>query len=427
LTLFQQAKKIKKGGLVGFMPLLSNLGSTGFILFCNIGSGILIARLLGPEDRGLLALVLAWPMLFAALSSFSLTDTVASKIASNKNVEETKANAFLIFILSSILGCITLLVTIKYFIVLPNSAERIIFYYMFFLIPLNHLSQVYVSFMQGYGRHKHWNLFRVLPHSLNLALVGLIWLFDTVSLESFAVANLASNFILVVAAYFISGKYFFLRTKYFKNLKSLLKATIKLHLSRSLSMIRIHSDKILLSLFVAPNDLGIFVVALTFSNVIFQLSTSLRSFIVPVFSKSKSDGNPIVGRNIYGLYALCFGVVASASMFFYIFSEFLVLNLFGPDYEGSSVLVKNLVIYSLIIGILDLLEPIFLVNNRILAFAVSEFAYLVSLAFCVFSFFDNVEVINFSHSMIISASVSLTIIATYSLVLVYRSRRLSYE
>ncbi|MCH7540941.1 MAG: hypothetical protein IH999_11195, partial [Proteobacteria bacterium] len=50
--------------------------AAGAIQLSNLASGILAARLLGPEGRGELAVIILWPSLIAALGALGITESV---------------------------------------------------------------------------------------------------------------------------------------------------------------------------------------------------------------------------------------------------------------------------------------------------------------------------------------------------------------
>jgi O-antigen/teichoic acid export membrane protein len=60
---------------------LGTLATNAAILLCGLATGVLSARLLAPEGRGVLAAVLFWPHLITSLASFSLPAAVISRRA----------------------------------------------------------------------------------------------------------------------------------------------------------------------------------------------------------------------------------------------------------------------------------------------------------------------------------------------------------
>ena len=58
--------------------------STGFIQLANLATGILAARLLHPEGRGELALLVLWAVLVANLGSMGLRCTSTGKAAPSR-------------------------------------------------------------------------------------------------------------------------------------------------------------------------------------------------------------------------------------------------------------------------------------------------------------------------------------------------------
>jgi hypothetical protein len=55
-------------------PLFASFGASSAIQLANIATGVLLARLLGPHDRGEFAAVILWPSILAAVGSLGVPD-----------------------------------------------------------------------------------------------------------------------------------------------------------------------------------------------------------------------------------------------------------------------------------------------------------------------------------------------------------------
>src|SRR6185436_7401163 len=80
------------------VTLLSNL----LIVLCGIVSGVLTARLLQPEGRGMLAAIIFWPQIFAAVGLMSLNEAMTLKLSR----DTTRVSSILtsVFTLAAILA-----------------------------------------------------------------------------------------------------------------------------------------------------------------------------------------------------------------------------------------------------------------------------------------------------------------------------------
>lgn len=400
--------------LTPYFPIALSLITTGSILVLNIGSGVIAARVLGPEDRGLFAIILAWPMLFAGLSSFALTPTLASQLAKGGDPEVTRTNAMQFSCITSIIGVLALWLAVGVLVDIPANAVLPIIGYMFLLIPLNHISQMYVGILQGGGQHKYWNLVRITPHAVYMMACVPIWLLGLNSVHWFGASHLVSNFAVVAFALYLSRKPFAVVLTHLRTLKSMFFFGLRLHAVRSLSVLRVHSDRILLSVLVSAYDLGLFVVAFTFASIITAFSTTFADFLVPEVARYvKADRNVKASQGAYlvSLFGLGGVVLLCAGLGVLIFGHFLISFLFGVEYVAAYEVSVLLAIFAGVIGLTKMLEPIFISINRPALLSLSEFAYLIVFGLLLFAWNHDISLERFVVYQILGGGSMLAITA----------------
>src|SRR5919106_1494778 len=63
------------------LPLRHGFGGSLAVQFVNVATGLLLARELGPHDRGVLLAVMLWPGLLATLAGLGVAEAVAYSVA----------------------------------------------------------------------------------------------------------------------------------------------------------------------------------------------------------------------------------------------------------------------------------------------------------------------------------------------------------
>ena len=94
-------------------PWISTIGANVAVLLMGIVTGVITARLLLPEGRGELAIVLFWPQLILGIGAFGLKEAITHRISSSQvDVRTVVASGLLVA-----LGYVLLLCLVGYFVV----------------------------------------------------------------------------------------------------------------------------------------------------------------------------------------------------------------------------------------------------------------------------------------------------------------------
>ena len=135
----------------------------GFIQLCTLGSGVILARMLGPDGRGVLGAAILWPMLFAYVGLFGLAETIARAAAQSKRTGPIARTSL---VLGLGISAVTLLVAYPLlgWLIPEKMLETVLPLAIFalLLIPVEHLVQILGGIVQGTGN------FRVLNFCLGL-------------------------------------------------------------------------------------------------------------------------------------------------------------------------------------------------------------------------------------------------------------------
>ena len=321
--------------------------ATGAIQLSNLASGILAARLLGPEGRGELAVVILWPSLIAALGALGIS---ASVIYHSATRSEPPAR---IFASSMILGGSLSLVLMAAGLVLVPFAYadyrpevRDIAYFYLLIIPVGYFALHMSSMFQGGLKLGVWNLLRTLVH-VNYVVFILLFLFaDYVSVRGFAAASLLANFFMVIAAIgFLNREGWIGWRPRLQTIKSLLRYGLKVHPAAALAIAGERLDQVLISLWLAAIDLGLYVVALAVAGTAYLLGGTISHIAFPKIANQPSDGGKaeVLGR--YMRLTVAVTLVAAAGLF--ALAPWLVELVFGEAFLPSVPVVRILLLGAL--------------------------------------------------------------------------------
>jgi O-antigen/teichoic acid export membrane protein len=168
----------------------------------NIATGVLAARLLGPEGRGELAAVFLWPSLLAGTGMLGLHEAVAYAGAARTLDPRRIFGSSLV--MGALLAVPLVLIGVAAFPILyddfrPEVLDIGLLYLAF--VPLNLLTMFPTSLLQGTMQLKSWNLLRVQVHVTYLACLLALWAADAVTVRNMAVGMLVANLVNLFVGY----------------------------------------------------------------------------------------------------------------------------------------------------------------------------------------------------------------------------------
>jgi O-antigen/teichoic acid export membrane protein len=263
-------------------PLSLSLGASLAIQALNVLTGALLARSLGPDGRGELAAVMLWPALLAALGSLGVVDAITYHAA--------RATSPLGSLLAS---SITLCLLQSSILVMAGTAivSRVLARYgpdtvrlgRLFLayIPLYLLAMYLMAVLNGARRYARF-------HSLRLLVIGVSagGLFAVVALGHLTVASAAVTYLgahllaLVTAALSLRDERASLQID-IGVIRQLLAFGVKSHGGNLASLLNERLDQLLISLFLAPASLGLYIIAVTLTSVTGLVGSSMALVALP--------------------------------------------------------------------------------------------------------------------------------------------------
>jgi O-antigen/teichoic acid export membrane protein len=184
---------LKKNDLIQEAAKLSMAKTIGFVL--KFLSGVLLARWLGPEGRGLYALLMVVPMIVISLVEFGMRRSAIHHISKKDfPVEKVIGVLLIVFLFSSFFGTI---ISIIIYQRMDNPDMDIpLIILASFSIPVTLLIRMSRSILVGQQLYKKNNLLLILPNLINiLALAGFVY-FGKMDVFGALLSILISNLIL---------------------------------------------------------------------------------------------------------------------------------------------------------------------------------------------------------------------------------------
>jgi O-antigen/teichoic acid export membrane protein len=351
-----QAKWIRHLGLGLFQGrgVRSTLGAQVVILLLGACTGVMSARLLGPQGRGELAAAILWPSALLMLSSMGLNQSIVFHTGRRlfPASEIWTAGVFLAAIQSAVVilaGIVVLpLVLRSYPGVVQHSALALLL-----AAPVMLFSGCAGSLLQGRLRLAFFNATRAATPLVYALALGLLIFLRKPYLPYVVGAQIAG---LIAGA----GVAIWLLQKDGRPglawnglaCAGVAKYGLKTQFESINTYINQRADQLLLSLFVPPRELGLYVVAVTLSSVVAFFPQAMGIFTLANGSNlPPSEAKQTIAHSFRLSFAWLF--VACATIF--VTAPWLVTFLFGSRFTGAVLACRILLPGTLFFGLRQVL------------------------------------------------------------------------
>jgi O-antigen/teichoic acid export membrane protein len=311
-------------------------------------SGILVARALGPEGRGYLALLVVFPVILSQLGSFGLPQAATYFIATNPDSARVVYNRLKMSIFGQMFGLVIIHLIIVSLYIRNEPKEVIIAGYLSLAVIPGLLAQQYgLAILQGCQMYRPFNLMRLMPAAMYAILILSIFLAKVASLPSIAFVWVFS---FVAVGFFTAfiAKFRVIRLTENKNDKDLpgLQEMFKFGLRGLLGTVspmqNFRIDQLVAGLFLSPAALGLYVVGQAFTNLVTFIAQSAGMVAYP--SVASNETNTTARQLIWRFFisvAVINGLVVLALISLI---PILVTFFFGKAFIGSIPIARLLLL-----------------------------------------------------------------------------------
>lgn len=302
--------------------------------------GIWVARYLGPEQFGLFSFAQSFVGLFAVIATLGLDGVVVRELIKNENRRgELIGTAFWLKVLGAFGVLVVLAIAVDF-----TSNDT----YTNTLVFVIASATIFQSFnvVDYYFQSKVMSKYAVYANVIALflsSLVKIALILNEAPLEAFAYAIVFDG--LILAAGLI---YFFLKKSTIKiqNLKfkrevaiALLTDSWPLILSGAVLMVQARIDQVMLKEMTNNFEVGYYSVALRLIEAFGFLTMLIKSSLYPSIQNAKYHSIELYRDRLLNFYRLNFMLFLVTAVPIFIFSEQIVILLFGIEYKSAGILL----------------------------------------------------------------------------------------
>lgn len=318
---------------------------------------IIIARSLGPENRGIYALVIMLPTLIITLFNLGIGKAITyylSKKLYGKSVILFN-NVFLSIIIGFFGTCIGIIIIIFFQQnILPNVPEGYLFFTLI-LIPLGFINTNIQYYYLGLNKIKAYNIIPIINSALSLVfLLILVKILKLGIIGCISGSILSLSIALIISLYYakkITGKISFKINN--DVCKKILKYGIQIQMGGIIAFLNYRIDMFLINIILGPAQVGFYTISVGLVEKLSIITHTVSALLFPKIAgekdiQRKNNITPIITRNI-------FWIVSFIAIVLFFLCRWIILILYSEIYLSSVRPLQALLIGTIAISISSIL------------------------------------------------------------------------
>lgn len=316
-------------------PLRSSFTGSIVVQLANVATGLVLARTLGPHDRGVLAAVMIWPGLVAMLAGLGVADAIAYSVARKRErLGVVTGTALAIGLAQAAAACLVAVAVILVVLDDLSAGDRSAAFLYLALVPLNILGLYLMAVLNGLQRFVSFQVIRASGVFVTLACLAGLAAAGTVSVHTAVATYITANVVALVLA----GVRLRMVVREplaisMQTSRRLLGYGLRSHVGSVAGFLNTRLDQLAISVALAPAKLGLYAVSVTLTSVTTLVGASVANVGLPALAHISDEGRR--RRAARDLVALTFLISVAVSIPLVIFMPALVALLFGPSWSGA--------------------------------------------------------------------------------------------
>lgn len=267
--------------------------TTLVILASTLGSGIILARALGPTGRGILTAAMLIGPLIASIGSLGIADALVYRSGRAEGRSSAAlASALCIGVAQTLVLIVVGWVTVP--LLLGSSTPLAISPALAYLgfIPMSFLFSYPQAILQGRLRLTEFNVVRLSAPVVYTATLVLLWRLGALNIRSALAASLASLAIYCVLAMAGAVGFSSLRPNFAVG-RQLLAYGLRSHVGNLATILTTQLDLLMLTVVVAPHDVGYYAVATSAAITGGLIPGAASMVLFPTFANQSPGAVPL--------------------------------------------------------------------------------------------------------------------------------------
>ena len=335
-------------------PATLSLATSAAIQGLNALTGILLARSLGPTGRGELAAVLLWPGILAAVGSLGVAEAATYETATESSPVRAVVGSSLGLAAAQSLALLAAGAVVTTLLHGRDGALVHSGYLFLAYIPLNLVAAYAMGIIAGRQRFPVYQALRLTVIVGSAAGLVLLAGMHALTVRGAVVTYLLANALTTAAALLVLQRQAVLSLAWHRETAGrLLAFGLRSHTTNVALLLNERLDQLVISLFLAPARLGLYVIAVTVTSATALIGAATAMVVLPLVASLHDPADRVaaatryVGRVLVGAACVALPMMA--------FTPELIRLLFGEPFAGAATVTRVL-----------LAASVFLAANRVI-------------------------------------------------------------
>lgn len=335
----------KKRGI--FSDIFHFLTSNGFAAIIGVISSIVLTRVLGPQNKGILTSALVIPNIIIGFSLLGIRQSTVVNVGGKKYSDNEIINSlFYLFLLTSIIGvilCSIFFISDSFF---SKELSTYAIILILFLIPVRVANNYLNSFYLGKSNFKVINRIKWINSAFYLLLILVIVyaLQYGVSgaLLSLNITAIITSIILISLLFYHHHYSFSIKTKFNKTvIYKLVSLGVVYALAFLIIQLNLRADVLMLKYFKGNVIVGYYSIAVAIAETLWQFSIAIGTVMISRTANSEDLSKTIKDTNLIIRITIISAIVSGIILF--VTAPYLIPWIYGNTFLPSVPIVQTII------------------------------------------------------------------------------------
>lgn len=342
--------------------MLRSAGVQGLIILMNVATGIITARLLGADGRGIYAAITLWPPLLGMLATAGLSSAVTVCVRrAPGDAGQIVGAALLLGLAYMVLATLAGEAMLPHFLANYDADTVSLARLCLAAVAVNVVQIVMRQYFAGSGQYLRCNLMHLLPQLLHLVLLLLaVWWGLDAGIAAVALFLGGALAVLAMLPGFIASA----RPTFsgaLARLKALQSYSLRAAPGGVVTAFALYADRLVLLPLLPAAELGLYAVAYSFSRLIQFIQPALQSIFLSHLSGQDAAGGKIAHDHAVRFLLITLAVGCGL---LWIAGEWLLTFMYGSAFADAVAAFRILVIEASFGVLAQLTLQLYLASDR---------------------------------------------------------------
>jgi O-antigen/teichoic acid export membrane protein len=297
-------------------------------------AGVVVARALGPHDRGIYAIATVAPTFVGIVGTFGVEEAIVYIAGRTHDHRKTGHLIWGSLFIAVTLGSLASVVSVIFQLLVfwsPTLGVSKILFITFACQPLQYaVTQVSVAHLRAQGRYTAWNMLRILVSSVYLAGLALVIAVDTLTVNAAILCLLAGNIaVLLVSTLSVCRSH--PPSTSAVEMKRMLSYGWRNHLITMQTYANQQLDQLFLAAIVPAAQLGQYTIAVTYASAGLSLGQAPALQMYSHFSRQDNPDRAAYRHLVIRTMLLLTGICVVSA----VLAPFFIPLVFGKSFDMS--------------------------------------------------------------------------------------------